>query len=131
MSAGDVACWELPVDPQVPSRVRALVTDQLAQWALDDLAFSTELIVTELVTNAIRYAGGPIQVQLVRDRASLICEVSDPSSSQPRLRRAKSTDEGGRGMFLVAQLTSRWGSRYGPEGKTIWTEQQFADGALD
>ncbi|MFJ6722938.1 ATP-binding protein, partial [Streptomyces sp. NPDC091259] len=67
-------------------------------------------------------AGGPVGLRLIKDRV-LICEVSDTSQTQPHLRRAQLTDEGGRGLFLVAQLTHRWGSRYTSYGKTIWTEQ--------
>ncbi|MEV0174721.1 SpoIIE family protein phosphatase [Streptomyces sp. NPDC050803] len=117
-----VAQWDLPRDPAVVSRSRAAVTDQLAAWGLDDLAFTTELVASELVTNAIRHATGPVQLRLLRDRA-LICEVFDGSSTSPRLRRARTEDEGGRGLFLVAQLTERWGTRYTPSGKIIWTEQ--------
>ncbi|PAZ09536.1 protein phosphatase [Streptomyces sp. SA15] len=117
-----VAQWELPSDPAVVSRSRAAVTDQLAAWGLDEMAFTTELVASELVTNAIRHAAGPLQLRLLRDRA-LICEVSDGSSTSPRLRRARTEDEGGRGLFLVAQLTDRWGTRYTPNGKIIWTEQ--------
>ncbi|MCF0077192.1 SpoIIE family protein phosphatase [Streptomyces lomondensis] len=117
-----VAQWDLPSDPAVVSRSRAAVTEQLAAWGLDDLAFTTELVASELVTNAIRHATGPVQLRLLRDRA-LICEVSDGSSTSPRLRRARTEDEGGRGLFLVAQLTERWGTRYAPDGKIIWTEQ--------
>ncbi|MFJ8536017.1 SpoIIE family protein phosphatase [Streptomyces sp. NPDC093591] len=122
LGADRVAQWELPSDPAVVSRARVAVTGQLAAWGLDDLAFTTELIASELVTNAIRHAHGSVQLRLLRDRA-LICEVSDGSSTSPRLRRARSTDEGGRGLFLVAQLTERWGTRYTPNGKIIWTEQ--------
>ncbi|WP_406441670.1 SpoIIE family protein phosphatase [Streptomyces sp. NBC_01613] len=117
-----VARWDLPSDPAVVSRARTAVTGQLAAWGLDDLAFTTELVVSELVTNAIRHATGPVQLRLLRDRA-LICEVSDGSSTSPRLRRARTEDEGGRGLFLVAQLTERWGTRYTPDGKVIWAEQ--------
>ncbi|MFC8514630.1 SpoIIE family protein phosphatase [Streptomyces sp. NPDC057257] len=117
-----VAQWDLPSDPAVVSRARTLVTEQLAAWHLDDLAFTTELVASELVTNAIRHATGPVQLRLLRDRA-LICEVSDGSGTSPRLRRARTEDEGGRGLFLVAQLTERWGTRYTAEGKVIWTEQ--------
>ncbi len=117
-----VAQWDLPSDPAVVSRARAAVTEQLAAWGLEDLAFCTELIASELVTNAIRHATGPVQLRLLRDRA-LICEVSDGSSTSPRLRRARTEDEGGRGLFLVAQLTERWGTRYTPNAKIIWTEQ--------
>lgn len=117
-----VARWDLPGDPAVVSRARTAVTERLAAWGLDELAFTTELVASELVTNAIRHATGPVQLRLLRDRA-LICEVYDGSGTSPRLRRARTEDEGGRGLFLVAQLTERWGTRYTPEGKTIWTEQ--------
>ncbi|QFR00309.1 SpoIIE family protein phosphatase [Streptomyces phaeolivaceus] len=117
-----VAQWNLPSDPAVVSRARVAVTAQLAAWGLDELAFTTELVASELVTNAIRHATGPLQLRLLRDRA-LICEVYDGSGTSPRPRRARTEDEGGRGLFLVAQLTERWGTRYTPDGKTIWTEQ--------
>ncbi|MDK0524250.1 SpoIIE family protein phosphatase [Streptomyces sp. ML-6] len=117
--------WEFPADPAVVAEAREAATGQLAAWGLDHLAFTTELIVSELVTNAIRYAGGPIVLRLIRGNV-LICEVSDPSNTQPRLCRARWTDEGGRGLYLVAQLTTRWGSRYGRRGKTIWSEQPLA-----
>ncbi|UWE10703.1 ATP-binding SpoIIE family protein phosphatase [Actinacidiphila bryophytorum] len=121
----DVATWPVRDDPAAVTDARELVVGKLAEWGLPDLAFSTELMVSELVTNAIRYAGGPIELRLIRDRRGkvLVCEVSDPSNSQPRLRRARPTDEGGRGLFLIAQLAVRWGSRYNTTGKTIWAEQ--------
>ncbi|THA50176.1 PAS domain-containing protein [Streptomyces sp. A1136] len=116
------AVWKLTADPTVVALTRALVTERLTAWGLEELIFTTELIVSELVTNSIRYAGGPVGLRLIKDRV-LICEVSDTSQTQPHLRRAQLTDEGGRGLFLVAQLTHRWGSRYTSYGKTIWTEQ--------
>jgi anti-sigma regulatory factor (Ser/Thr protein kinase) len=112
----------VPSDPAAVGEVRASVTRQLTEWGLDDLAFATELMLSELVTNAIRYGTGPIKVRMLRDR-SLICEVFDGSNTSPHLRYAASTDEGGRGLFLVAQLAERWGTRYTPAGKVIWTEQ--------
>ncbi|MFD1829380.1 SpoIIE family protein phosphatase [Streptomyces desertarenae] len=119
---GATVAWRFTADPTVVGQARELVTAQLARWGLEEMAFTTELIVSELVTNAIRYAGPPIGLRLIRDK-TLICEVSDPSQTQPHLRRARLTDEGGRGLFLIAQLARRWGSRYTPSGKTIWTEQ--------
>lgn len=124
VDAESVASWEFAADARLAAQARAAAAAQLRAWGLPDLCFSTELIVSELFSNAVRYAGGPVTLQLIRDQV-LICEVSDPSNSQPRLRRASPTDEGGRGMFLIAQLTTRWGSRYGPHGKTIWTEQSL------
>ncbi|MFF1273078.1 SpoIIE family protein phosphatase [Streptomyces marokkonensis] len=125
LDAADVAFWKFPADPAAVARAREAVTGKLAQWGLEGNAFVTELIVSELVTNAVRYAGGPVGVRLIRAEV-LFCEVSDPSNTQPRMRRARTTDEGGRGLFLVAQLSRRWGSRYGPRGKTIWVEQELS-----
>ncbi|MER5867363.1 SpoIIE family protein phosphatase [Kitasatospora sp. NPDC002040] len=116
-----VMVLEVPADPAAVRDVRADVARQLTDWGLDDLAFPTELILSELVTNAIRYGREPIRVRLLHDR-SLVCEVSDGSSTSPHLRYAATTDEGGRGLFLVAQLADRWGTRYTDSGKVIWAE---------
>ncbi|WP_037838132.1 sodium/proline symporter PutP [Streptomyces sp. NRRL S-337] len=120
-----VVSWELPSDPAAVANARALTGRQLTEWGMDDLTFTTELIVSELVTNAIRHATGPVSLRLIRDRG-LICEVSDASSTSPRLRHARTTDEGGRGLLIVAQLARRWGTRYTMTGKIIWTEQDIA-----
>ncbi|MFG3250268.1 SpoIIE family protein phosphatase [Streptomyces sp. NPDC048187] len=117
-----VRTWDVPPDPVGVAATRRSVGEQLTEWGLDDTAFVTELVVSELVTNAIRYGEPPIQVRLIRHTA-LICEVSDASSTSPHLRRAHAYDEGGRGLLLVAQLTQRWGSRQTDTGKTIWAEQ--------
>jgi serine phosphatase RsbU (regulator of sigma subunit)/anti-sigma regulatory factor (Ser/Thr protein kinase) len=120
--AQDTAHWEIPPDPAAVSRAREWAARQLTTWGLDDLLFATELIVSELVTNAIRYGRAPAELRLIRHNV-LVCEVTDSSSTQPRLRRARATDEGGRGLFLVAQLAARWGCRPGEDRKTIWAEQ--------
>ncbi|MEU3748444.1 MULTISPECIES: SpoIIE family protein phosphatase [Streptomyces] len=122
--ADDSATWTFAADPSVVAEARERVLTQLSRWDLDELAFTTELVASELVTNAIRYAGGPVVLRLIRAE-KLICEVSDGSGTQPRMRRAQATEEGGRGLFLIAQLTDRWGSRYTRTGKTIWTEQSL------
>ncbi|MGY5057343.1 SpoIIE family protein phosphatase [Streptomyces sp. 900105755] len=122
LGADRIAEWQVPADPAAVSEVRSRVTRQLADWNLDELSFTTELILSELVTNAIRHGRAPIGVRLLRDR-TLICEVSDGSTTSPHLRYAASTDEGGRGLFLVAQMAERWGTRYTPAGKVIWAEQ--------
>ncbi|MEU8876509.1 ATP-binding SpoIIE family protein phosphatase, partial [Streptomyces javensis] len=121
VGADRVASWEVPSDPAAVSGVRAEVMRKLAEWGLEEAAFSAELVISELITNAIRHATGPIRVQVLRDRA-LICEVSDTSSTSPHLRYAATTDEGGRGLFLVAQFAERWGTRYTSDGKVIWAE---------
>ncbi|WP_411099666.1 SpoIIE family protein phosphatase [Streptomyces sp. x-45] len=119
-----VRTWDVRPDPSGVAATRRSVSEQLTAWGLDDTAFVTELVVSELVTNAIRYGEPPIQLRLIRHTA-LICEVSDASSTSPHLRRAHAFDEGGRGLLLVAQLTQRWGSRQTDTGKTIWAEQQL------
>ncbi|MGW2050071.1 SpoIIE family protein phosphatase [Streptomyces sp. NPDC001858] len=120
-----VATWDVTPDPAQVAATRQAATEQLAAWGLQEAAFVTELVVSELVTNAIRYGAAPVQLRLIRDR-TLICEVSDGSSTSPHLRRAHAFDEGGRGLLLVAQLTQRWGSRQTGRGKTIWAEQPLA-----
>ncbi|WP_267245133.1 HAD-IA family hydrolase [Streptomyces sp. PR69] len=117
-----VATWEVAADPAEVARVRHLVTGRLTEWGLEELAFTTELVVSELVTNAIRYARPPLTLRLIRDSV-LMSEVSDASSTTPHRKRSRAFDEGGRGLLLVAQLTRRWGTRYTPSGKTVWAEQ--------
>ncbi|MFE9844785.1 SpoIIE family protein phosphatase [Streptomyces goshikiensis] len=121
LPADRVASWDVPADPAEVSGVRAAATRRLTDWGLEEQAFAAELMLSELVTNAVRYGTEPIQVRLILDR-TLICEVSDGSSTAPHLRRAASTEEGGRGLFLVAQLAHAWGTRYTPHGKVIWAE---------
>ncbi|GAA2827994.1 SpoIIE family protein phosphatase/ATP-binding protein [Kitasatospora paracochleata] len=124
-----VVSWDVPSDPAAVAGIRAAVTRQLEQWGLDEQTFTAELILSELITNSIRYAAGPIRVRLLLDRA-LICEVSDGSSTSPHLRYAADTDEGGRGLFLVAQLAERWGTRYTATGKVIWAELNAGSAAV-
>ncbi|MFI6039626.1 SpoIIE family protein phosphatase [Streptomyces sp. NPDC051315] len=126
LDASQVATWDVVPDPAAVAGTRKNVADRLADWGLADAAFVTELIVSELVTNAIRHAEPPIQLRLILD-GNLICEVSDASSTAPHMRRARTYDEGGRGLLLVAQLARRWGTRPGAKGKTIWAEQAVED----
>lgn len=111
-------------DPAAVAGARKNALSQLEAWGLTDAAFVTELIVSELVTNAVRYGEPPIQLRLIHDR-NLICEVSDTGNTAPHMRRARTYDEGGRGLLLVAQLTERWGTRPTGAGKTIWAEQSI------
>ncbi|MCP3822223.1 SpoIIE family protein phosphatase [Streptomyces sp. A3M-1-3] len=122
LGAQQVADWELPAEPVAVGHARDLATGQLHDWGLEELSFSTELVVSELVTNAVRHAGGPLHLRLIRDR-TLLCEVADAGHTSPHPRHSAEDDEGGRGLFIVAQLVQRWGTRYSRSGKTIWTEQ--------
>ncbi|WBB62487.1 SpoIIE family protein phosphatase [Streptomyces sp. WMMC500] len=123
----NVATWHLPRELTAVGQARSLTTEQLDAWHLDDLASTAELIVSELVTNAIRHASGPVDLRLIRD-VNLILEVSDGSHTSPHLRQAAIDDEGGRGLFLVAQFAQSWGTRYTTDGKTIWAEQHLPPG---
>ncbi len=122
-----VAEWDVPRDPSAVSPVRRACARKLEEWGLEDIGFGTELILSELITNAVRYGVEPIHVRLLLTQ-TLVCEVSDGTSTAPHIRRAKDTDEGGRGLFLVAQYAERWGTRYSPRGKTIWTSQALTSG---
>jgi len=127
LHADQVATWSLPADPEIVADARLQASRQLQAWGLEEAGFVTELVVSELVTNAIRYGATPIQLRLIRDR-TLICEVSDGNSAAPHLRRARTFDEGGRGLLLVSQLTQGWGTRQTTSGKTIWAEQLLPTG---
>ncbi|WP_343243888.1 SpoIIE family protein phosphatase [Streptomyces sp. SID13726] len=124
-----VATWELEADPAIVSRTRSAVSRQLADWGLEGLDFTAELVVSELVTNAIRYGRPPIRLRLIHDHA-LMCEVTDDSSTTPHLRRARVFDEGGRGLLLVGQLARHWGTRHARHGKTVWAELDDSAGLV-
>ncbi|MGP3927820.1 SpoIIE family protein phosphatase [Streptomyces sp. 8N616] len=118
----NIASWPLPAEPVAAGLARRHVREQLTAWHLDDLLMTTELLASELVGNVVRHAKGPIQLRLLLSR-TLICEVFDGSQATPRIRRAAETDEGGRGLQLVAAFSQHWGARYTIDGKCIWTEQ--------
>jgi PAS domain S-box-containing protein len=122
LAADQIASWDLPAEPAIVAEARARAVRQVTEWGLGEIAFTTELLVSELVTNAIRHAQPPIQLRMILDTA-LSCEVFDASSTAPRLRRADRFDESGRGLMLVAQLAEHWGTRYTRAGKTIWAQQ--------
>jgi PAS domain S-box-containing protein len=123
-----VAAWVLSAQPTVAAGARELVRRQLRDWSAlrpgsaDIAADTVELLVSELVTNSLRYGRGPIGLRLLRGRDSLVCEVSDELQAAPRPRAVHQGDEGGRGLFLVDQLSRRWGVRTTAHGKIIWFE---------
>ncbi len=121
LPAESVGDWALPREPRSVGRAREYARAQLLDWDLEPLVDTTELLVSELVTNALRYGEGEIRLRLLLDR-TLVCEVWDSGLVQPRRRRARDTDEGGRGLQLVGLLSAAWGSRRTPRGKTVWFE---------
>ncbi len=118
---GSAAAWTFPAEAVAVREVRARVRRTLRDWGLQPLTDVTVLLVSELVTNSLRHAHGPIGVRLVRG-PSLLVEVSDPLPDPPQARNAADDDEGGRGVHLVARASRRWGTRLGPLGKTVWFE---------
>ncbi|GGW85893.1 hypothetical protein GCM10010297_03400 [Streptomyces malachitofuscus] len=121
LPADSVGDWTLPREPRSVGRAREYARAQLMGWDMEPLVDTTELLVSELVTNALRYGEGEIRLRLLLDR-TLVCEVWDAGLVQPRRRRARDTDEGGRGLQLVGLLSAAWGSRRTPRGKTVWFE---------
>ncbi|MEV8123148.1 ATP-binding protein [Streptomyces sp. NPDC085944] len=123
---GDCAEWVFPAAPDAVRTARSLVRHTLREWELDSVVDIAALLVSELVTNALRHAAGPIGVRVVRGPAGvtgiLLVEVSDPLPDPPRERVAHPDDEDGRGLQLVASVTRRWGTRPGEAGKTVWFE---------
>jgi serine phosphatase RsbU (regulator of sigma subunit)/anti-sigma regulatory factor (Ser/Thr protein kinase) len=171
---------ELPVDPQSAATARSHVRNVLKEWGIrsDGVVDTVELLVSELVTNAVRHAAGPspvprvsldadesqldlealeralladtppeslldnvlldgampalrmdrrIEVVVRRGQASIWIEVYDQDVRTPRVRSASATDEGGRGLFLVKQLSQRWGVRSTPTGKAVWFQLTLAE----
>ncbi|MER5374045.1 ATP-binding protein [Streptomyces sp. NPDC002553] len=124
-SGGERAEWTFPADPGAVRTARGAVRGQLRGWGLESLGDLAALLVSELVTNALRHATGPIGVRLIRPAGLdgvLLVEVSDPLPDPPHERVAELDDEGGRGLQLVASSSRRWGTRPGGIGKTVWFE---------
>ncbi|MFG1664051.1 SpoIIE family protein phosphatase [Streptomyces sp. Y7] len=123
------AAWPLDPDPATVAVARRDTRRQLGTWGLQgETADNTQLIVSELVTNAIRHGTPPLELRLIHDR-TLTCEVRDAGSAAPHLRHAGMVDEGGRGLFITAQLAQAWGTRFTTPGKTIWAEQAMSEAA--
>ncbi|MFD6916372.1 ATP-binding protein [Streptomyces virginiae] len=128
---GECAEWAFPAEPGAVRTARHAVRGTLHDWGLEAVGDVTVLLVSELVTNSLRYASGPIGVRLERRNPAadslaagpaLLVEVSDPLPDPPRERVANHDDEGGRGLHLVAVTSQRWGTRHGKSGKTVWFE---------
>ncbi|MFE9447051.1 SpoIIE family protein phosphatase [Streptomyces sp. NPDC006739] len=121
IAPSDVAYWFLEPEDSAPGQARRLARRALARWGLEDLTDSVELLVSEVVTNAVRYASRPVTLRLLRTDV-LRCEVGDDVPQLPRLRQARATDEGGRGLYLVNRLARRWGATRLSTGKVVWFE---------
>ncbi|MDT0484634.1 SpoIIE family protein phosphatase [Streptomyces doebereineriae] len=117
----DTATWRLPARGDAAARARTLVSELLGQWSAREHARdSVLLVVDELVANAVRFAGGPITVRLIRTGHGLLCEVGDTGNGRPRLGPGGLLDDTGRGLHVVHGLTTRWGVRWTDTGKVVW-----------
>jgi anti-sigma regulatory factor (Ser/Thr protein kinase) len=114
--------WTLPSELTSASRARTVIKRPLRRWGLTDLVPTAELLVSELITNAVRYAQGKIELRLVKEDTALFCEVLDDSAALPRLRYPEDHDERGRGLQVVSQVAQRWGARRAASGKVVWCE---------
>ncbi|MFJ7958771.1 SpoIIE family protein phosphatase [Streptomyces sp. NPDC096319] len=119
---GELATWEIPYDLSAVATARAHVEERIGRWKHPADPFTAALVVSELVTNALRYGAAPVVLRLIADGSSLTCEVSDAGQAAPHLRHAKAVDEGGRGLLICASLADNWGVRYTEDGKTVWAE---------
>jgi anti-sigma regulatory factor (Ser/Thr protein kinase) len=117
-----VHCWRLAAEASEVAVARARVRAALDGWGLHQLADTAELVVSELVTNAVRHATGPIELQVLLLDEIVSFSVADAKTPLPRLRRTTFDDEGGRGLQLVSLLSSRWGARATVMGKVVWCD---------
>ncbi|MGY4983004.1 SpoIIE family protein phosphatase [Streptomyces sp. 900105755] len=124
LQPAQVASWDLPKELVTVPTARHLAARQLREWGLEPLVTPVESIVSELVANAIRHGDGPSRLRLIQHRV-LTCEVSDTSTGRPRPRHPRTLDDHGRGLYLVARLSRRWGSRSAADGKVVWAEQDL------
>ncbi|HXJ28591.1 MAG TPA: SpoIIE family protein phosphatase [Streptosporangiaceae bacterium] len=122
ISADNHVSWTLPAELTSARRARGLIRRPLTRWNLADLIPVTELLVSELVTNSVRYAQGMIGLRLVLE-GGLVVEVTDDSAALPRLRHPDEDDERGRGLQVISQFAQRWGARRTATGKVVWCEQ--------
>ncbi|MFF2996263.1 SpoIIE family protein phosphatase [Streptomyces sp. NPDC057950] len=118
----DIAEWRLTSDPGEAGRARAAVREQLHDWGLQRLADPAELMVGELVANAVRHTHSRrVELRLVRGD-TLLCEVADDDHTLPTLLSAGQGDEFGRGLRVVSTLAREWGASRTSGGKTVWFE---------
>ncbi|MEU0331756.1 SpoIIE family protein phosphatase [Streptomyces sp. NPDC006193] len=118
-----VAAWRLDADPREVARARRLVRERLLDWDLPQAVETAELLVSEVVTNAVRHAEGDrIELRVVRTDA-LLFEVTDDEPALPAILAAGPWDESGRGLRVVSRLAREWGASATGHRKTVWFEQ--------
>lgn len=118
---GTRASWVLAPEPTTVPRIRKRVRRQLAEWDVPGCGDTVELLVSEIVTNAMRHAWGAV-LTLTIENGTCRCEVRDTNPAMPAICHAHEGDEGGRGIYLMEALADRWGARAEPAGKVVWFE---------
>lgn len=110
-----------------PRTARTAARSLLIEWGLANLIESVELIVTELVTNAVQASSDhvvppPVQFRMSATRHAVLVEVWDRDPREPVIRQATDVDECGRGLLLVAAISTQWGWAGFDQGKIVWAE---------
>ncbi len=117
-------------DPSAVSPARRAIMRQLESWGFNDQVDDTAIIVSELVTNAVRHGCAPIELRLSTLASAIRLEVSDGSSALPVGRIAADDEANGRGIHLIEQLADAWGTVTTDIGKTVWAELQVRPASL-
>lgn len=125
-SQRQIAVLPLDAEPVAASRARRFVAETLVRWGLLDTSDLAAMVVTELVSNAVRHSKAPIALRLHHTSGRLILEVLDSDDRLPRPIQPAIHDENHRGLFIVESLAQRWGSRASPHGKIVWAELNTA-----
>ena len=127
ISEDNFVTWRLPAELTSAHRARTLIRRPMKRWGLTELIPAAELLASELVTNAVRYAQGQIGLRLILE-GGLVIEVLDDSAALPRLRHPEDDEERGRGLQVVSQVAQRWGARRAVSGKIVWCELALPHG---
>jgi|SRR5579875_895288 len=135
-------CCPLHPSPDAARQARSFTRRTLTSWGLDELITDAEVIVSELLANAIRHAWprrpenrttadcgladcglaeGGLALWLLRDAGAFMCVVTDPSDAAPTMRQPCQGGENGRGLHVIHALSDQWGwSAFREHGKAVW-----------
>ncbi|MEO5651984.1 MAG: ATP-binding protein [Marmoricola sp.] len=125
-----VVC-RLPAQATSASEARGLVRRLLHDAGRDDLGDPAELLVSEMVTNALLHAGTPVDLRLSYEDGTLLAQVGDGTPHLPSMRRYGSRAGTGRGLRLLDQMADEWGVTARTGGKTVWFRLSVADKGID
>ncbi|GAA2875217.1 hypothetical protein GCM10010517_36080 [Streptosporangium fragile] len=126
MPATSVSTTYLHPEPTTVAAGRRFLSTTLSRWRCRQAEETARLLLSELLTNAVCHAKGPLTLSLHRTARELTVEVTDRSPELPRLRIADATDEDGRGLLLIDALADSWGTTRADEGKTVWFTMRLA-----